>query len=64
MSLLGNTNNFYLLEVYNEWQNVPDLWPIVVFTEGEIKLLGNKNMEQTEMFWKCLTLPPAGVYLI
>lgn len=58
MSLLGNTNNFYLLEVYNEWQNVPDLWPIVVFTEGEIKLLGNKNMEQTEMFWKCLTLPP------
>lgn len=60
MSLLGNTNNFYLLEVYNEWQNVPDLWPIVVFTEGEIKLLGNKNMEQTEMFWKCLTLPPKG----
>lgn len=34
-----------------------DLQPIVVFPEGEIKLLGKDTMEQTEMFWKCLMLP-------
>lgn len=43
MFLLGNTNDFWRLKIYSEWQNVADLQHIIVFTEKEIKLLDNKK---------------------